>query len=147
MVEYSPSENLVTSDELEDFFDQYGWSVEKLDDTTFRTGFRAKHTTFTALVRLTEHWLVFTINPFVQVPEHGWGKVALKTMAMANHHVNLAKFGLDQDDDCFLTVELPTEGFSYDHFVEAMTALTHVADSFLLPLLQARAIDSYQSFG
>lgn len=143
MNDYTPSVETVSSDELEAFFELYGWSVEKLDDTTFRTGFRGKRSTFTALVRLTEHWIVFTINPFLGPPEQGWGAVALKLISLANHHVNLAKFGIDQDDDCFLTVELPTEGFSYDHFVEAMTALTHVADSFMLPLMQARAIDRF----
>jgi hypothetical protein len=136
----SLSEGL-SSKELEGYFDQYGWSVEQLDDITFRTGFRGRNATFTALVRLTEHWVVFTINPLVRPPEDGWGRSSLLTLASANHQINLAKFGIDPDDDCFLTVELPTEGFCYDHFTEAMTALTHVADAFVLAVLQARAVD------
>ena len=131
----------LSSDDLETYFERYGWSSEKLDDITFRTGFRGKNFVFTALVRLTEHWVVFTINPYMRPPENGWGPSSLSVLAAANHQINLAKFGIDQDDDVFLTVELPTEGFEYEHFTEAMTALTHVADAFVLSLLQARAID------
>ena len=71
----------VTSATLEDYFERYGWSVEQLDTITFRTGFRGRNATFTALVRLTEHWVVFTINPLVRPPENGWGASSLETLS------------------------------------------------------------------
>lgn len=126
---------------IEGFFEQYGWSCERVDDLTFRTGFRGQNGTYAALVRLTEHWVVFTINPYIRPPEGGWGLAGLRALALVNQAIHMAKLGIDADGDAFLTVELPSEGFEYSHFSDAMTAVTQSADGFIVPLLQARAID------
>jgi hypothetical protein len=48
----------------------------------------------------------------------------------ANHQLNMAKFALDSDGDVSLSVEMPTEGFTYSHFADAMTALSIYADEY-----------------
>lgn len=126
------------------FFRRYGWSFERLDDATFRTGFRGKNAAFVALARITEHWVVFTVNPLVRAPDKGWGRASLQALAFANQQANLVKLGLDDDGDAFITVELPTEGFSYAHFQSAIGALSHFSDQLIVPLLQARAVDDRQ---
>lgn len=127
--------------DIEGYFERYGWSFDPLDDETLRTGFRGKNGSFTALVRVTEHWVVFTINPYLRPPAGGWGRAGLTALAATNQAVHMAKVGLDVEDDAFLTVELPSESFSYGLFEEAMGALTNAADGFIVALLQARAID------
>jgi hypothetical protein len=126
---------------IESYFEEYGWTCDPLDESTLRTGFRGKNGTYTALVRVTEHWVVFTINPYLRPPESGWGKASLTALAAANQAVHMAKLGIDPDDDAFLTIELPTEGFAYEQFEEALTSLTAAADNFVVPLLQAQLID------
>lgn len=128
-------------EDIERFFARYGWTCDVVDEDTVRTGFRGKTGTFTALVRVTEHWVVFTINPFMRPPSRGWGRASLTALAATNQAIHMAKVGLDKDDDAFLTVELPSESFHYELFAEALGALASAADSFLVPLLQARAID------
>jgi hypothetical protein len=127
--------------EIARFFRRYGWTFDELDDDTFRTSFRGKNAAFVALVRVTEHWVVFTINPFVKGPDAGFGPVALKLLAVANQQASLVKLGLDDDGDAFINVELPTEGFGYGQFSAALTALTHAADGLLVPILQAVVVD------
>lgn len=127
--------------EIARFFRRYGWTFDQLDDDTFRTSFRGKNAAFVALVRVTEHWVVFTINPFVKGPDAGFGPVALKLLAVANQQASLVKLGLDDDGDAFINVELPTEGFGYGQFSAALTALTHAADGLLVPILQAVVVD------
>jgi hypothetical protein len=127
--------------ELARFFRRYGWSFERFEDDTFRTGFRGKNAAFVALVRVTSHWVVFTVNPLLRAPEGGFGPATLRTLAVANQQANLAKLGIDDDGDAFINVELPTEGFTFQHFVAALGALAHFADLFVVPLLQAKAID------
>jgi len=127
--------------EIARFFRRYGWSFDSIDDDTFRTSFRGKNAAFVALVRVTEHWVVFTINPFVKAPDAGFGAVALKLLAVANQQASLVKLGLDDDGDAFINVELPTESFIYEHFAAALTALTHAADGLLVPILQATVVD------
>lgn len=131
----------VSRTDIEGYFDRYGWSFDAIDDDTVRTGFRGKAGSFTALVRVTEHWVVFTINPYLHPPAGGWGRASLTALAATNQAIHMAKVGLDVDDDAFVTVELPSESFSYDLFEEALGALTNAADTFMIPLLQARAID------
>lgn len=130
-----------TLDDIERHFERFGWSFDELDETTLRTGFRGENGSFTALVRVTDHWVIFTINPYVRPPDGGWGHASLTTLAAANQSLHMAKLGIDPDDDAFLTVELPTESFGYVHFEEALTTLAYAADGFLVPLLQARVID------
>ncbi len=127
--------------EIARFFRRYGWTFDQLDDETFRTSFRGKNAAFVALVRVTEHWVLFTINPFVKGPDAGFGPVALRLLAHANQRASLVKLGVDDDGDAFINVELPTEQFSYGQFSSALTALTHAADGLLIPVLQATVID------
>ena len=127
--------------DIESYFERYGWTCERVDTHTFRTGFRGDNGSFAAMVRVTDHWVVFTINPYLRPPDGGWGLASLRTLALANQTINMAKLGIDEEGDVFLTVELPSEGFTYSHFSDAMTTVTHFADGFIVPLLQARAID------
>lgn len=131
----------VQRQDIEGYFERYGWSFDVVDDDTVRTGFRGKNGSFTALVRVTAHWVVFTINPYLRPPAGGWGRASLTALAATNQAIHMAKVGLDADDDAFLTVELPSESFTYGFFEEAMGALTNSADAFIVALLQARAID------
>jgi hypothetical protein len=127
--------------EIARFFRRYGWIFDQLDEDTFRTSFRGKNAAFVALVRVTENWVVFTINPFVKGPDAGFGPVALKLLAVANQQTSLVKLGLDDDGDAFINVELPTEGFDYSQFSAALTALSHAADGLLVSILQAVVVD------
>ncbi len=127
--------------EVARFFRRYGWSFERLEEDTFRTGFRGKNAAFVALVRVTPHWVVFTVNPLLRCPEDGFGVATLRALAIANQQANLAKLGIDDDGDAFINVELPSEGFAFSHFVAALGALAHFADTFIVMLLQAKAID------
>jgi hypothetical protein len=134
------SDNATISD-LEGFFERFGWSFAALDDCTLRTGFRGENGDFAALVRVTDHWVIFTINPLLRPPATGWGRASLTTMAAANQAMHMAKLGIDPEDDAFLTVEMPSEGFTYKHFEESLQALGHAADQYTVPLMQARKID------
>src|SRR5688500_4824330 len=129
-----------SSAEIARFFRRYGWSFERLEADTFRTGFRGKNAAFIALVRVTPHWVVFTINPLLRAPEGGFGAATLRALATANQQANLAKLGIDDDGDAFINVELPAEGFGFSHFTAALGSLAHFADAFVVPLLQARVI-------
>ncbi|MCP4501836.1 MAG: hypothetical protein GY822_17900 [Deltaproteobacteria bacterium] len=136
-IEESPVVDLV------EFFERYGWNFEKRDACTFRTGFRGKNDAFSIMVRVTRHWVVFTINPLLD-SERSFGPATLCALAQANHQSNLVKFGIDPDGDAFLTVEMPVEGFEYSHFQDALSAISHTADHLVVPFLQAQTVDRMQ---
>ena len=135
----------LTPDDVTEYFERYGWAYERVDELTFRTGFQGQHGVFAVLVRVTEHWVVFSINPFVEAKPNGFGPTLLYALSLANHAINLAKIGIDQDGDAFLTIELPTEGFAFSHFADALGAISHFADDLMVPMLQASAIDDWNT--
>lgn len=136
-----PSTDLL---DIDTYFTRYGWSYEQLDDETWRTAVRTRTAAFIVIVRLTDHWVMFTINPYIEPPPGGFQEASLRALAMANHAVHMAKLGIDAEGDAFVTIELPQEGFTYSQFADALTTLTHVADQFLVPLLQARVVDGWR---
>ena len=117
--------------DLENFFTAYGWEFERREAGVFRTGFVGETGPYEIWLKITDAWVYFAINPYVQRPGgRGHGTMTLVTLLRANHELNLAKFAVDEDGDLSLTVELPLEGFCYEHFSDALTALALYADDF-----------------
>jgi hypothetical protein len=123
------------------YFEKYGWRFDRVGERALRTNFLGKTSAFAAVVNVSEHWVVLGVNPFVRRPRLGFGPAALRLLGTANHHEALVKIGLDDDDDVFLSVELPLDSLDYAAFASALTALSHSADRLLVPLMQAIVID------
>lgn len=120
-----------TAEDLGPFFDTYGWKYERREMAVFRTGFVGETGHYDIWLKVTEAWVYFAINPYVPRPDgrsHGTG--TLHAVLKANHELNLAKFAVDDDGDVLLSVELPSDGFCYTHFADALTALAHYADDY-----------------
>jgi hypothetical protein len=119
----------VSNETVEQYFGEYGWTFETLQDGVWRTGFRGENGFFTIFIRLTDAWLYMTISPFVPAPTDEICKVqAFEAMLHFNRDMNLAKFVLDEDEDITLTVELPIAALLYPVFAEGLTALAYYAD-------------------
>ena len=119
----------MVSEDLPGYFDVYGWRYERRESRVFRTGFVGENGAWDIWVTASELLVVFLISPYVERPEGIVpGAPLLLTMLKANHELNLAKLGLDDDHDVCLSVEMPAEGFGYSQFSDALTALAHYAD-------------------
>lgn len=119
------------ADVIPAYFDSYGWNYVRQEASVYRTAFTGETGRYDIWLKVTDHWVYFSINPYVPKPEgqqHGEG--TLQLVLRANHEVNLAKFAVDDDGDVLLSVELPAEGFCYTHFCDALTALAHYADGY-----------------
>ena len=135
----------VTATEFDDFFERYGWRFERRSSGLFRTGFQGDTGQYEIWVRVTEPWVYFTINPFVdRTEDREHGDEVLLLLLRLNHELNMAKFGLDKDGDVALSVEIPTEGFHYSHFADALTALSHYADAYRDRFEEALASDGQE---
>ena len=125
----------IAPETIDSFFEQYGWTFERSGDDTWRTGFRGDTSSFRIFVKVTEHWVFFTIAPLVIAPKDEeltrrlhWHLLRL------NRDINMAKFCIDSDSDVVLTVELPTENLDYSEFSDALGALSHYADDTYLEI-------------
>jgi hypothetical protein len=113
---------------IDSYFEQYGWSYTRESDDTWITGVRTPVSAFRIMVRVTQHWIYFIINPLVVAPQRSEDRLRIYFHALRyNLDMNFAKLGLDSDGDIFIAIEMPTENFVFSHFVDALDGLSHHA--------------------
>ena len=121
---------------VEEFLAKDGWPFERIDDNTWRSGFRGDVNSFRFFVRLTDNWIFFTIVPFVVAPKNDACALQLyRHLLKLNREINMAKFAIDDDADVVLTVELPTDNLNEGSFKDALDALAYYADKHYLEVL------------
>jgi hypothetical protein len=126
----------VTPETVDEFLKKDDWPYERVDENTWRSGFRGDANSFRFFVRLTDNWIFFTIVPFVVAPRsEGCERNLYRHLLRLNREINLAKFAVDDDNDVVLTVEFPTESFVYSQFKDALDALSYYADRHYLEVL------------
>jgi hypothetical protein len=119
----------ITLETVTGYFEQYGWTYERVAESDFRTGFRGDVSSFRIVVRLAGEWVYFSIAPFVVAPQdEECGRKLYKHLLKLNHEMNMAKFTVDNDNDVILTVELPSAALDYSEFSDALGALAYYAD-------------------
>lgn len=139
---------MLTAARVEEFLTKDGWPFERVDDNTWRSGFRGDVNSFRFFVRLTENWIFFTIVPFVVAPKNESCALQLyRHLLRLNREVNMAKFAIDDDADVVLTVELPTENIDESEFKDALDALSYYADKHYLDVLNLAQQERSRSGG
>ena len=119
----------LAAETIEQYFEQYGWTYQRVSDTDFRTVFRGDVSSFVIHIRMASDWVYFSIAPFVVTPQEAECERKLyRHLLKLNHEMNMAKFTVDSDGDVILTVELPSESLDYSEFSDALGALAYYAD-------------------
>lgn len=120
--------SVLTDKALEALIRADGWPLERLDATTWRSGFRSEGApAFRFFVRLTTSWLCLTIVPFVVAPEPDDPRL-LRRLLELNRDITLAKLALDKRD-VLLTVELPIENLVASQLKDGLDALVFYANA------------------
>jgi hypothetical protein len=118
----------LTDEGLEAILAADGWPYERLDATTWRTGFRAPgQEALRVFLRLTGDWLFLTIVEFVTLPDDpGTEYRLLRRLMQLNREMTLAKFATERRE-VVLTVELPTKDLAPSHVTDGLDALAFYA--------------------
>jgi hypothetical protein len=105
-----------------------GWPFERLDASTWTSGFQAPgQVKVRFYLRLTDEWLFLTIVPFATMPENPAAEYVLaRRLLELNRTVTLAKFAVE-DRQVVLTVELPTQDLTPDQIKTGLDALSYYA--------------------
>ena len=115
----------LTDKGLEEALAADGWPFERLDRTTWQSGFQApglRRVRF--FLRLTDDWLFLVITPFAVLPDDSTAEHALlRRLLELNHRITLAKFAVVQRD-IVLTVELPTQDITPSQIKDGLDALS-----------------------
>ncbi len=125
----------VTSEMIDNYFKQYGWRYQQIDEQNWQTGCRGDVASYTIRIRANEKWIYFSIVPFAIAPKKElWPRLHFYLLR-ANQEMNVAKFYLDADTDIVLAVELPADSLDYSEFERALNALSWYADEHYLAVL------------
>ena len=121
--------SVLTAGQIDAFFTRYGWAYEHAGDAegVWYTGFQEGKAEYSIFVQLTDDWVIFMVYPFTVRPEGAARARVAERLATLNYELTLVKAGLDDDGDTFLAVELPSEGFAYSHFRDAIDKLSEYA--------------------
>lgn len=128
---------------LKTFLEQYGWQYEQPQEGLIVTGFRGRSGVFRLFLQATESWVVMAIAPFVPRPEPESAGRFYHALLRLNYEMNLAKVGLDADEDVVLMVELPAEDLRYEDVARALDVITFSADNLYLPLANLATNPNY----
>lgn len=121
---------------VREFFAQYGWEYEEIDEHNWVTGFQGEHKLYHIYVRMTEDWILLSIAPFVPRPTIDHKAEVYAQLMQANYEMTLAKFCVDPEGDVVLAVELPRENLPYAAFSTALDALSFYPDEYYPALLE-----------
>ena len=116
---------MVNASDIDQYFERYGWSAARIGAGTWQTTFRGDRATLTIEVNLTADWLLFSAN----LPRTG-DQVRVDHLLVANAQMWLAKFAVDPQGRLLPRADMPTDGFTYAHFVDCLGALSHYADVY-----------------
>ena len=101
-----------------------GWKAEPHGERTWRCVHDTKEGDLNVFVRLTDNWVIASIVPFLQT--RGGNSFELcRWLLRQNRDMFQSKFGIDDDGDVVLTVEVPTESLDYGELRSAFESLLH----------------------
>ncbi len=127
-VSYARINTAVQAADITRYFEQYGWTAAQPDVNHWQATFVGDQATFTVDVRLTPDWLLFAIDlsalGSLDSPDRA------RSLLVGNAQMLMAKFAIEPGGKLLLRIDMPTQGFTYSHFVDCLGALSHYADLF-----------------
>jgi len=130
--------------QAEQYFEEYGWVYEKIDTETLVSGFQGETLTFQIFIKSDDSWVYFVLLPFINEPQPEYQEKIYAHLLQLNYEMNMVKAGIDEDGDIFLAVELPASDLDYEHFSDALDALSYYADKYYLQTLNLAMDPTYR---
>ena len=123
--------NRCTSELLESFMLDYGWSFSREGDGLWKTAFRCEDQTFPLSIIMTDNIISFVIQPFVdiEVDWDNWPEIS-RMLLEFNARVAMAKFSLSDEGRIELSLDALNSAFNYDSFTLTMGLLGHYDDTY-----------------
>lgn len=133
-------------DLIEKCFERYEWAAEEVEADIWRATFTAasEHEYDVFVVADTE-WVHFAVSPLVTGVEAACRGRLWDCLLRLNQQMRLAYFAVDDDGDVNLLVELPSAGFTCEHFAAALDQLTAAVDHLAGELQRMATDPAYHS--
>lgn len=116
----------LTIDELDAHLEALGWPRVRHDGRTFRCDHDSAEGELHVYVRLSDHWLVASVVPFLATRGDNSFEL-VRWLLRQNRDLYQSRFATDEDGDVVLAVELPTESLDAGEIRSTFTNLLHDA--------------------
>lgn len=120
-----------TIQELKSYLDEYGWSYQQGDGRSLQTGFQGQDRSFPLQIQLTETWVSFTIEPYLDldIDWESWPEIS-RCLLELNSCSSMVRLGIQEKGLIELSLDLLVQNFNYEGFVIAVGLLGFYADHF-----------------
>lgn len=125
----------LTFQEVDKFFEQYGWETDKKDDNSWYVYVKGKHTNYNLYADLSEYFLFIYIVPFVRIPEDEKCRMNLyEHLLRLNRDISVTKFVISGEVIELLGV-LSTDSIQYEEFEGMINLILYNADNNHLEIM------------
>jgi hypothetical protein len=121
----------MTFDEVREWLEKDGWTVEVISDVSLRSRFRGGARVFPMFIYREPLFISFAVIPFAKIPEDPYdADVLMRRLLKLNREINMAKFSIDEDGDVVLSVEYRIENLDPSEVRDAVDVLAFYAEKF-----------------
>lgn len=123
--------NRCTSERLESFLVDYGWAFRREGDGLWKTGFRGEEQIFPMSIILTDNFVSFVVQPFVElaIDWESWPEIS-RLLLELNARATMAKFAISREGRIELSIEVLNASFDFESFTLTMGLLGYYADAY-----------------
>ena len=128
--------NRCTSELLESFMLDYGWSFRREGAGLWKSSFRGEEQLFPLSIIMTDNVLSFVIQPFIElsVDWESWPEIS-RLLLELNSKATMAKFSLNVEGRIELSIEVLNNAFSFDSFSLTVGLLGYYAYAYYEEIL------------
>ena len=128
-----------------EFFEQYEWSAEEVDQDVWRSTFTTEaEEKFDLYVMLAEEWVHFAVSPLVRVCGEAQPRL-ITALLRLNQRLRLVRLGLDDEGDLNLVADAPRERFDYGDFALIVDLLVEYTSALARELQRSVQDENYFS--
>jgi hypothetical protein len=122
-----------TTELLDEFITRYGWAYERVDESTWLTGWTGSSAEYPLMIHLNDTAVLFEVRPFLDrsIDWKMHPELMIRLMEL-NDETQIVKLSFSKDGDLILAAHSLTLYFGYENFTYLIGILAYYADA--LPL-------------
>jgi hypothetical protein len=131
---------------MADFFAQYEWTAEEVEQDVWRSTFTTEsEEEFDLYVMVADEWIHFAVSPLAHIGAAEEKPRLVSSLLRLNQRIKVVRLGLDDQGDLNLVADAPRERFDFGDFALILDLLTEYASALAYEIERTIKDDSYFS--
>jgi hypothetical protein len=131
---------------IADYFEQYEWTAEDIEQNVWRSSFTTEsEEEFDLYVMVAEEWIHFAVSPLAHVGDPESHPRLTCGLLRLNQRMRLVRLGLDDEGDLNLVADAPRERFDFGDFALILDLLVEYASALGYEVQRSASDENYRS--